>query len=92
MKLRHARGICPLCLREWALFRGCEPDMRIALCGYEGDHEMPADWECVPWKAQGGYGSQRKDGENDNPRRERIWFSPHCLKGAQPSLFAVGAP
>ncbi len=40
---------------------------------------MP-DWECVPWKAKGGYGSQRKDGSNDNAHRERLWFSPHCLK------------
>jgi DNA adenine methylase len=67
-------------VREWAIYRGDDPDMRIALCGYEGEHDMPANWECVGWTAKGGYGSQRKDGTNENRKRERIWFSPHCIK------------
>lgn len=58
--------------------RYLHPKMRIALCGYEGDYEMPDDWDCVPWKAGGGYSSQNQNG-NDNPHRERIWFSPHCI-------------
>lgn len=65
-------------VRQWALENGANPLLRIALCGYEGEHEMPAEWECVAWKAQGGYGNQRK--ANENAKRERIWFSPHCLK------------
>lgn len=73
-------------VREWALYRGDDPDMRIALCGYEGEHNMPQSWECVAWMAKGGYGCQRKDGENENRKRERIWFSPHCLK---PGLFST---
>lgn len=60
--------------------RYLHPKLRIALCGYEGDYEMPADWDCVAWKAAGGYGSQGNG--NDNPHRERIWFSPHCLQPA----------
>jgi len=52
--------------------------MRIALCGYEGEHLMPASWECVPWKAHGGY--SRSESGKANRARERIWFSPHCLK------------
>jgi hypothetical protein len=52
--------------------------MRIALCGYEGEHEMPDSWECFKWKAQGGYGSRAADGKNANAGRERIWFSPSC--------------
>jgi len=39
---------------------------------------MPETWECVAWKAHGGYDSQGKDYQNKY--RERIWFSPHCLK------------
>ena len=66
-------------VREWAIERGDDKRMRIALCGYEGEHIMPATWACVPWKARGGYGSQAADGENANAERERIWFSPHCL-------------
>ena len=65
--------------REWALTHGADPRLRIALCGYDGEHAMPAAWECVPWKAAGGYGSNRKRGENINKYRERIWFSPGCL-------------
>jgi len=66
-------------VREWAIKWGDHPDMRIALCGYEGEHAMPGSWECVAWKAKGGYGSQG-DGDNANAARERIWFSPNCLK------------
>lgn len=70
-------------VRDWAVAHGHEPKLRIALCGYEGEHAMPADWECVPWKASGGYGNRTG---NKNAERERIWFSPNCLK-AEPSLF-----
>jgi hypothetical protein len=74
-------------VREWAIEQGRNPLMRIALCGYEGEHGMPDDWECVEWKAAGGFGSQRRDGSNENGARERIWFSPHCLGGRQTELF-----
>lgn len=67
------------------------PAYRLALCGYDGEHdELEAlGWDVVAWKARGGYGNQRKSGTNENARRERIWFSPHCLKAdtKQPSLF-----
>ena len=71
-------------VREWALEHGDDPQLRIALCGYEGEHAMPDMWECVAWKARGGYGTQRQDGDNENRHRERIWFSPHCLKVTEP--------
>lgn len=74
-------------VREWAIANGSNPMLRIALCGYEGEHVMPDHWECVHWKAHGGYGVQgmKKNGtEYVNKYRERIWFSPHCLK---PNLF-----
>lgn len=74
-------------VRKWAIENGDNPLMRIALCGYEGEHDMPSSWECVPWKAKGGYGGQSQDHNNPNAKRERIWFSPHCLGGKQPSLF-----
>jgi len=54
--------------------------LRIALCGYEGEHKMPPSWKCVPWKTRGGYGSQSHGLGRENSHRERIWFSPHCLK------------
>ncbi len=73
-------------VREWALARADNPRLRIALCGYEGEHVMPADWECVAWKANGGYSGQSQDHDNPNARRERIWFSPSCLKPASRSV------
>jgi hypothetical protein len=65
-------------VREWAIKHGDDPKLRIALCGYEGEHQMPDTWECVAWKAHGGYGAKGKG--RDNAGRERIWFSPHCLR------------
>jgi len=67
-------------VRAWAIEQGERKDMRIALCGYEGEHDMPATWECVAWKAKGGYGNQRSEGDNENAARERIYFSPACLR------------
>jgi hypothetical protein len=60
--------------------------MRIALCGYEGEHVIPDSWECIAYKACGGYGSQGNGAGRDNAERERIWFSPHCLKVAKPQM------
>lgn len=70
---------------RWAIENGENKLLRIALCGYEGEHEMPAAWECVEWKAVGGYGLQGNGRGRENRTRERIWFSPYCLR--QPTLF-----
>ncbi len=69
--------------RAWALEHGEDRKLRIALCGYEGEHEMPSSWSTYAWTSTGGYsklgrGSGRPAGENRT--RERIWFSPHCLR------------
>lgn len=76
-------------VRTWAIENGDNPLLRIALCGYEGEHKFPESWACVPWKAHGGYGAQRGTNGQENSKRERIWFSPHCLGGRQIDLFAV---
>ncbi len=56
-------------VRRWALARAkTHPRLRIALCGYEGEHDMTDDWEELPWWSKMGKG------------KERIWFSPNCLK------------
>jgi site-specific DNA-adenine methylase len=65
-------------VRQWAIEHGDDPRMRIALCGYAGEHAMPTDWFEWAWKANGGY-SKRGTTAYGNARRERIWFSPHCL-------------
>ncbi len=70
---------CAAAVREWALEWGDDPLMRVALCGYEGEHDMPG-WECVPWNAAGGYGSQGNGQARKNSGRERIWLSPACIR------------
>jgi hypothetical protein len=74
-------------VRAWCLENGSNELLRIALCGYAGEHEEleAHGWQVVAWKAPGGYGSQ--GGENVNATRERIWFSPHCLSDRQGKLF-----
>jgi hypothetical protein len=81
-------------VREWAIANGDNPMLRIALCGYSDEHQMPDDWECVEWKAGSGFGRQKRDRPNQNRYKERIWFSPHCIKPSsqlQLSLFEVTA-
>lgn len=66
-------------VRLWAIERGDDSRLRIALCGYEGEHDMPSTWSKLAWKANGGYGNKSKKG-NGNRQREIIWFSPACIK------------
>ena len=88
---QHGHASVAADVRAWALEAGKRPNMRIALCGYEGEHAMPG-WTVHAWKAKGGYGGQSQEHDNPNARRERIWFSPACLPlvARQASLF--GAP
>ena len=75
----------------WAIENGDNPLIRIAYCGYEWTVVFPDNWCCVAWKAAGGYGSQGRGAGRENSKKERIWFSPHCLKaemkGRQLELF-----
>ena len=63
--------------------RGDDPKIRMAVCGYAGEHDSleRLGWSCVEWKTQGGYANRGKDAEtkNVNRDRERIWFSPSCV-------------
>lgn len=72
--------------RDWALANGENPLLRIALCGYDTEHDMPG-WSSVRWKTKGGYGGGRGKRAAINQHRETIWFSPHCLNAKQGSLF-----
>jgi len=70
-------------VREWAVANGENPRLRIALCGYVDEMrmvKMPESWTQVEWRCQGGYNNR---GDKKNRERERIWFSPHCLKVPQ---------
>lgn len=77
-------------VRDWCAEHGDDPLLRIALCGYAGEHELPG-WTEWKWKAQGGYGTQGNGRGRDNAKLETVWFSPHCLTGRfeQQCLWAV---
>jgi DNA adenine methylase len=69
---------------SWCKANGANPLLRIALCGHVGQHEAleAMGWVVESPKKGGGY-----QGADD---RERIWFSPHCVKQSrspQLSLF-----
>lgn len=68
-------------VREYCLEVGNRKDIRIVLAGYEGEGHEELEkhgWRIYAWKAGGSY--TRKDSQNQiNRRRERLWFSPHCL-------------
>lgn len=75
-------------VRDWCLERGDDKRFRIALCGYEGEHEEleGRGWSVLAWKTKGGYGSQGSQG-SQNASRERVWFSPHCVGAPRSGLF-----
>jgi len=77
---REDSGTVSVRVRAWAVANGNNAALRIALCGWDGEHEMPAGWRCVSWRPQNAWA---------NAGRERIWLSPHCLEEVerQPSLF-----
>lgn len=70
-------------VQDWAIKHGNNPMLRIAFCGYEDERLVfPSNWEVFSWVARGGYdGANKRDDKTQSNRfRERIWFSPHCLK------------
>ena len=76
-------------VREWCLANGDNPRYRIVLAGYEDEHaaHMPPTWRVMNWKANASFQSSRADGANQtNRHKERLWFSPHCIRVA-PTLF-----
>lgn len=75
-------------VREWAIENGKRSDMRIALCGYEGEHKMTGEWETLAWNAGEGFGGQAEE-RSGNGKRERVWFSPACLGAKQGDLFGM---
>ena len=70
-------------VREWCLANGDNPLLRIAFCGYEGEHDMHDTWEKYKWNANGGYGGQGEGRGRANRKREVIWFNKACLPKLQ---------
>ena len=70
-------------VHAYCVDRGSDRQMRIVLCGYDGEHNALEEigWEVIKWKASGGYGNRSEKGKA-NAGRERLWISPHCDKSA----------
>jgi DNA adenine methylase len=77
-------------VRKWAIENGENIKLRIALCGYDGEHEMPRSWRVCAWSAGKGYGAQAKQ-RTGNGNRERIWFSPSCEMPSEEILLDRGS-
>lgn len=69
----------------WCKEHGDKKDVRIVLCGYEGDYDLPDTWNKIAWKAQGGYRNRQDEGTSRTD--ERLWFSPECLEPNQRAEF-----
>ena len=80
----HESGDIAHAVREWAIANGDNPLLRIALCGYDTEHDMPGSWERLSWEAQGGYANLGDGQGRVNAKRETVWFSPHCLRPDRP--------
>ncbi len=67
---------------RWALDHGDDPNIRVAVCGYQGEHAFPDSWQMFAWQGHGAYGRGRGTGKAMETRKlERIWFSPGCSAG-----------
>lgn len=100
-KLQDVNALCDE-VQDWCLRWGDNPDVRIALCGLEGEYPkldaLVGDgvvggkgWSKIEWKSGGGYGNRSEKGK-ENAARERVWISPHCVrpKREEAGLFGGG--
>ena len=73
-------------VRRWAMARAENPNYRIVLAGYEGEHDEleRIGWRVIAWKTHGGYANL--GGTNENRKRERLWLSKFCV-GQEAELF-----
>jgi hypothetical protein len=90
-KVQDVDALCDE-VQEWCLRWGDDPQIRIVLCGLEGEYPEidAAGWEKVAWKSRGGYGNRTERGK-ENAARERLWLSPHCRTRDDAPLFLAGA-
>jgi hypothetical protein len=61
-------------VRRFGIVAGEDPDVRVLLCGFSGEHQMPAGWTCYRWTRDRGMNRT-----TDTAGRERIWASPGAL-------------
>lgn len=74
---------------QWCKENGDNPSLRIALAGYEGEHDEleSMGWSVSAWKPP-SHGYAQASQAKENVKRERLWCSPHCVSaGLQSTLF-----
>jgi site-specific DNA-adenine methylase len=67
---------------NWAISNGENPRMRVCLCGYDGDYDMPNTWQKYEWRTGGGY-ANKGIGDTQgktNSKKEIMWFNAACNK------------
>ncbi len=66
-------------VRDWCIQHGKDPQLRIVLAGFEGEHEALSahGWTSVQW-FKSGYLRGGMGGKLGQQARERLWLSPHC--------------
>lgn len=80
-------------VRRWAIDNGDDSKFRIVLAGYVEEHDkhMPIGWRrhfyAGPSSYQSANSAKEGKGNNENRRKECLWFSPHCVPPRQ-GLFA----
>jgi DNA adenine methylase len=88
--LAHDRAIADD-VWAWACERGGDPLLRVCVAGYDDGREAPAGWSAVAWdSSRGRVGGANGYGARANAKRERLWFSPHCLKPDEGQLGLFG--
>jgi len=67
--------------RAWCLANGATPRLRIVLAGLGDEHDelLAHGWWSSGWTGASGYA--RSSG---NRHREKLWYSPHCLRADGP--------
>lgn len=70
-------------VREWCISETDNQNLKIALAGYDIEHEIlekAYGWTAFQWSANGGYSSfgDKGNASHANKKREIIWFSPSC--------------
>ena len=80
-------------VREWCIEHGNDPQLRVVLAGFEGEHEALSahGWTPIEWYKsgflRGGMGNTSKSRKRGQQDRERLWLSPHC-QSPQADLFS----
>lgn len=69
-------------VNQWCLKNGDNPEYRIVLCGYEGEHNNLEElgWKKIAWTGVRAYGNSKNKTQNaENRYKERIWYNQSCL-------------